>query len=201
MKIDVKNIPHLCRYCELVETGPVTSHFWSLNIDENNNLIGFLCKRCYNHLIAYPKKAIEQGRKFGTGSKRQIINKDIQRVCYSCGSDKSSGDWFFNYDINNSNFVLHVLCYDCYNHLVKTPNYAEREHAKNQFRFYYKRKEVFTDVVQRTGYCSLPTCHKNIYDGSCKLTNMHHIFYDDNDPEAGRIELCPSCHAKLRKSN
>jgi len=82
---------------------------------------------------------------------------------------------------------------------------SHNEYNKNWFRKsnYNKRHIVFlgSRIIytfrQLTGYCS--KCKNNMHDGTCKITHMHHLFYVPIMPWACRIELCASCHGKLKK--
>jgi len=87
-----------------------------------------------------------------------------------------------------------------------------REHEKQYKREFYRLRKDYWEKLQeqsirfgekninvgkkvRTGFCSL--CTNNIYDGSCKKTDMHHIKYHENDPLKDTIELCFSCHKTI----
>jgi hypothetical protein len=61
-------------------------------------------------------------------------------------------------------------------------------------RFRFKDKSISLKSNPRIGYCSW--CPNNIHDGSCRLTNMHHIEYYIIFPWFGTVELCVSCHNK-----
>jgi ferredoxin len=104
-----------------------------------------------------------------------------KRVCYYCGSDKTwHNKWLINWGTS------YFLCTRCYSRLFLHPKYNGR-------RFKYKGVDRL-GLNCRSGRCSW--CTNNIYDGSCKETQWHHLKYDDNKPQAHRIELCASCHRK-----
>lgn len=112
----------------------------------------------------------------------------IERSCYSCGSNKSWVDkngyekWHLNHDQENN-----VLCLKCFDRYILSPIYSKR-------RYTFKDKQLYTWHGLKTGYCSL--CPNNIYDGSCKRTNLHHKYYIIIFPWFSLTELCNSCHNK-----
>lgn len=57
-------------------------------------------------------------------------------------------------------------------------------------------KLIQLSFIPRVGYCS--QCTNNIFDKSCKKTEIHHLFYVPCIPWACTIELCASCHAKTK---
>ncbi len=73
------------------------------------------------------------------------------------------------------------------NNLDRYKNYRNK-------RFRFKGKFISINEVVRTGYCSW--CPKNIHDGTCKKTHIHHIKYHDEDPLKDTVEICISCHQK-----
>jgi hypothetical protein len=79
------------------------------------------------------------------------------------------------------------------------PNYKKLQDKKlrpvyNKKRVRFKGKQIFTKLMPRTGYCS--KCSNNIFDGSCKITVIHHIQYHDDDILKDTVELCVSCHIR-----
>jgi hypothetical protein len=92
--------------------------------------------------------------------------------------------------------------YLCKTHYSKLVGYKKRtaETRKKYNDKYNIRKikfidrQIIIDKNPKSGYCSW--CPNNIHDGSCKVTNMHHIKYDKNNVLANTIEICASCHAK-----
>lgn len=114
------------------------------------------------------------------------------RICFECGSDTTrvrfttfshdkngkqyrAEDWYKNENGNR-------ICNKCYR--------AKR--SKREMRFLGKKITLSFKI--RKGICS--KCGNNIFDGSCKNTNMHHIFYVPILVWFGTIELCASCHAE-----
>lgn len=73
----------------------------------------------------------------------------------------------------------------------RTKEYVKNNNSK---RLKYKDKQIRIKQNIKTGYCS--RCSNNIYDGSCNLTSLHHIRYNDDDPLKHTIELCNPCHRK-----
>lgn len=84
---------------------------------------------------------------------------------------------------------------------------ARLQHCKKQYTLHPERyrkwswnkvvflgKQIFVGFRQQTGYCF--QCPNNIFDGTCKLTHMHHLSYIPIMIWACRIELCVSCHLK-----
>lgn len=65
-------------------------------------------------------------------------------------------------------------------------------------RITYKGKRIHLDYEIRTGICVI--CKRTVKDGQIKQTNMHHIFYNDEHPDWGLIEVCPSCHRKIHST-
>ena len=61
-------------------------------------------------------------------------------------------------------------------------------------RITFLGKRVSLSFEPRTGHCSL--CTNNIYDKSCKETNLHHYFYMSIMMWACTIEKCASCHTR-----
>ncbi len=139
----------------------------------------------------------------------------IKRFCYACGVDrtriKSGGyagsfyDWFLNKDENGE--IIHYLCAKCADRYIRRPkrkDYFDIKNVETHRIFGPKRINlqgkirIQLDHNPRTGYCSL--CLNNIYDGSCKKTDLHHIEYDLDNPLRYTIELCPSCHGKETKA-
>lgn len=62
-------------------------------------------------------------------------------------------------------------------------------------RISFLGKQIRIGFRQLSGYCSL--CPNNIFDETCKKTNMHHLKYIPCMPWACRQEVCVSCHRLL----
>ena len=65
----------------------------------------------------------------------------------------------------------------------------------NKYKIKFCGKTIYIGFRQQTGHCT--KCPRNIYDGSCKQTDMHHYFYCVIMPWACRVELCDKCHGHL----
>src|SRR5262245_53540311 len=101
-----------------------------------------------------------------------------------------------------------LYCKKCYNNLFTnpkwnpitriSPRYAETRTKSNKTftprHYLYAKRCIVGWARLLTGYCS--RCTNNIYDGTCKKTDMHHLFYIVIFPWFGRQELCAACHVK-----
>jgi hypothetical protein len=131
-----------------------------------------------------------------------------KKICHICGSGKTdhnrkgSENWYHNYGKDKP------MCARCYSRLIEHPRYlAKHKHTqifKDRQKRYDQRKRRFLGHGQRvltfrqlTGYCS--QCHNNIYDGTCKMTNMHHWVYIIILPWFGTEEVCIGCHNKTKE--
>ena len=128
------------------------------------------------------------------------LDFSAKKHCYVCGGSKTSknfkgADNWYNKPYGKDK----QICDTCYGRIVESPLYRARH--KNTVAFkerqkrYDKRKLRFIGHGQQvgtfrklTGYCS--TCTKNIYDGTCKITNMHHWVYIIIFPWFGTEERC-----------
>lgn len=80
------------------------------------------------------------------------------------------------------------------------PIYTRQWRLKNmdyvrQYRreyVWFKDKRIHLGFDPRTGECS--DCHRTVQSGAIKMTNMDHLWYDDDNPLAGTIERCVGCH-------
>lgn len=88
------------------------------------------------------------------------------------------------------------VCSRCRNKLIANPKWHP---ITNSRRLKFKDKQVYIQSNPKTGYCSY--CTNNIHNGSCKKTDIHHIQYHEDDPLKNTIELCVSCHNKIRREN
>ena len=129
------------------------------------------------------------------------------RHCYACDSNTTkiipaslkraspSVQWFANRDLVTKE-PLHFLCRDCFGKLgrpgMSKGNYKER--TDNDGRTLCFRGRHLTLVKNpRTGKCAECGAVKGV---DCTTTHIHHEQYDEFDPLAFTVELCPSCHAK-----
>lgn len=138
--------------------------------------------------------------------------KYIPKICYSCGSTKTSknsrgsNNWFLNLPTEL------VLCYNCYCRYFKDltrrkgkftwGNYGydltkqERiiSHRKrwnpiyNKLSIMFKGRNIYLGWNPRSGICS--KCNKR------KQTNMHHLEYYIIFPWFATVELCLTCHGR-----
>ena len=128
----------------------------------------------------------------------------LNRVCSNCGSNKTREylkDGYKCYDWRkdeNGN----ILCKNCRSKLIDTYD-SRKEYFKNIANprvharvFRYKNKFVYIPGESlRIGTCS--HCGRSKEKGEIKVTNLHHIEYDDNSPLAHTIELCVRCHNRI----
>jgi len=83
--------------------------------------------------------------------------------------------------------------------------YITKDQLRANYEFYkYKRIKyrgismVFDQDI-RKGVCYF--CGKSDKKGETSRTILHHLIYDDSDPLAWTIEICPSCHYKVDEKN
>jgi hypothetical protein len=114
------------------------------------------------------------------------------RICYACGSDKTSiygkyhkKKWYLNND-NDRN----MFCSKCYLKYISNPKWRL---INDQNRFRFKDKRYILNDNPRLGICQW--CGK-VKDETCKRTSIHHEKYNDLDPLDYTVELCNSCHQK-----
>lgn len=133
------------------------------------------------------------------------------RTCKDCGLEAHTREELLKFKKSHKmKFGRENLCNKCSNKRYgKGPEYhkkyyeenkdkineQKREREKNNFIF--KGKIIRPKVNPRTNKCFL--CEKRYPDELEKQTAIHHIVYDFDNPMAGTIELCNSCHAKLHK--
>lgn len=143
------------------------------------------------------------------------------RKCIECNSDTSYIDkngyvkWYRSKDKDG------FLCMKCYLILVsnpkhhpkkfmrtgisKMPGYTKMHNDKNHpRRIQFKDRRLMLKENPRIGFCNL--CKKFIGDeyvnfrgeiAKIKITHMHHMNYNEDNPLQDTIELCASCHAKV----
>lgn len=73
----------------------------------------------------------------------------------------------------------------------------KKRKSDNEKRIKFKGKTIFLKQKIRIGVCS--NCKKSVKTGEIKQTQMHHIKYDQKNPEKYTVELCVSCHRKEHK--
>ncbi len=82
------------------------------------------------------------------------------------------------------------LCQKCYFRYVLNP-------VRNPKRIMFNGKWILLDHNPRKGICL--KCKKSIANNEIKKTDMHHKKYDKANPLRYTVELCVSCHDKLRR--
>ena len=151
--------------------------------DDNSKKI---CNVCYRKL-----KAIQNRPKDYKSRREQIAD----RICSECGSKTTrlAYSYGFPYFRWISDKKGGWYCAKCYDRLTNT---KEKQKQKNSNRLKYKGKYIRIKNFKRTGRCSW--CPNNIFDGSCKQTQLHHNEnkYNDENPLDNGTELCASCHRK-----
>ena len=128
------------------------------------------------------------------------------RVCYSCGSDKTyipktGHPHWYKHDGN-------LYCQKCNNNLFVNPKWRSINDPiwnkyRNPRRIKFRGRRISLTIIPRTGQCSY--CKKRVGDefidqyGKTRIikhTQMHHIQYHPEDPLKDTVELCPQCHVK-----
>jgi hypothetical protein len=124
---------------------------------------------------------------------KRVLDK---RVCCNCGSDTT---WANKHGWACWNRTPNGwMCNKCYCRTVSAPKHNKIE-SLNPRRFRFGRMRLFKGSARvLTGRCS--KCPNNIFDGSCKMTAMHHWYYLRISPMTCREELCQSCHSRLGPS-
>jgi len=155
-----------CYCCGSTETAIHPKGYPNWYYNGNTGLA--LCAVCYKNSIRY-FRLNKQGHK-------------QNRQCYFCGSKKSQimpkgyQLWYFH-----GHQKQYSVCASC--------------HAKymiDKIRFLGKR--VFIHKRLRTGVCT--DCKRSVARKEIRFTTFHHTEYDQNNPFAHTVELCPSCHTK-----
>lgn len=135
-------------------------------------------------MIEYRKKYRKNNlEKIKQQNKEYWINNKIERQQYNQEYYKENKDRIIN---NSKEYYA--------NNTEKKKEYS-REKSKEKITF--KGKRVILNHNPRIGICS--NCHKRVIDGEIKQTQMHHTQYDESNPLAFTVELCPSCHQKIHK--
>jgi hypothetical protein len=126
--------------------------------------------------------------------------------CAECGSNTttiSKGRPLWYHKSNGD------ICHRCYMRLYVSPRFIEARRLYNLspkarearrlychehgIRFYPERKRVYVRAeLPRTGLCS--SCGRSVSSGAIKTTQLHHLAYDADRPEANVVELCVRCH-------
>jgi hypothetical protein len=119
-----------------------------------------------------------------------------KRICSNCGSDKTRMDEGIYPKWTKYNDAY--LCARCANKILYIPRKTKEAIKKyndiNNFKMLrFKGKRILLKENPRKGVCSWCGAVKGI---DCKLTNMHHIEYHDDNILKDTIEICASCHGK-----
>ncbi len=72
------------------------------------------------------------------------------------------------------------------------------EFYKNK-RLKYRGRNMVFDKDIKTGACQF--CEKLTKKKKYTRTVLHHLKYQDSDPLAWTVEICPSCHYKVDEKN
>jgi hypothetical protein len=123
---------------------------------------------------------------------KRVLNK---RICCNCGSDTTYQDKYGYHCWSRT--PNGWMCNRCYCRIVIAPKWHKINNPK-RFAFGSKALTFLGSKRMLTGRCS--RCPKNIFNGSCKRTQMHHWYYLRIAPMTCREELCPSCHIRLNPS-
>ena len=117
-----------------------------------------------------------------------VLSSSLVRVCYGCDSEETSlaGNGYPNWYLNRPTNL--VLCQSCYDKHIRFDRYRLHSKDKNPRMIRFRGPQIVVDRIARNGICV--NCGREGY------THIHHKQYDDNDPLAHTIELCPSCHVK-----
>lgn len=142
------------------------------------------------------------------------------RICSNCNSNKTRKVKAINGKFYDSWFKYNggYICLKCYMKLIHHPRYYknnrdriidngkkwyEENHDKpevierikrwNSRKMIFKRKQIYVKENPRIGVCNL--C-RAVVPFDCKVTNIHHIAYHEEDPLKDTIELCARCHGK-----
>ena len=81
---------------------------------------------------------------------------------------------------------------------TKHQQIANRGYYKNKRLTYRGRKMVFDKDI-RKGDCHF--CKKSTQKKEIPKTILHHLKYDNSNPLAWTVEICPSCHYKVDEKN
>ena len=135
-----------------------------------------------------------------TEEARNSIDK---RVCFECGSDKTKmhignkqkdgtrkpyPEW-------RRDSLGHWICRRCYQQIINPIYNPIYSNIHNPRRLTYKGKVIRMKNARRIGVCNW--C-RAVTPFDCAKTELHHEQYDDNNPLAHTIEICPRCHIKTK---
>jgi hypothetical protein len=119
----------------------------------------------------------------------------VKRFCLICGADytyRNNRGWDYWFRFNDG--WKCSKCYQRLNHRTRNPEVVKRFNAKNNPRVLtFKSRRILVQKPPRKGICQWCGARRGI---ECRVTNLHHIEYHDEDPLRDTIELCAKCHAK-----
>lgn len=141
---------------------------------------------------------------------RRGTRKQIIRVCSDCHSNETR--WRQGCKRNDGtigpaypNWYLDGIggwyCHACYmkNIISPTVDVATRKKRNapyNTRRLKYKDKLLLLAANHKIGVCNL--C-RAVVGFDCQRTHMDHEKYDDSNPLAHTMEICPRCHEKKHR--
>jgi len=83
-------------------------------------------------------------------------------------------------------------------HPTKKEKIENPSYYKNKI-LSYRGQDIVFDQDIRFGTCLC--CKQTVVSGEIKYTQLHHFWYNDDDPLEGTIELCNKCHYKIDPKN
>ena len=134
-------------------------------------------------------------------TEQQVVTKPL-RVCSCCGLEAYTEEdlELFKKD-KRYKYGRATVCKTCANKWTRRWQRANPEKVKarndrhNPRQIGFQGTKILFKENPRTNVCS--RCGKSYPEELKKQTAMHHEFYNRDDPLAGTIELCQSCHMKL----
>jgi len=120
------------------------------------------------------------------------------RICRVCGRKAHTEEDLENFKkCSSSPYGRDTICTPCNNKHTREHHRAHRKEQREYRRkaLNFKGKTVYPPKNTRTNICV--SCSKRYPEELKRQTHLHHVFYDEDNPLAGTIELCHSCHAKL----
>lgn len=114
------------------------------------------------------------------------------RECSNCGSTSSYKHNGYEKWFKNPDNSVEYLCSKCFKRLYSNPRRSKELRKKyNDRRMKFKDRSISLPENPRIGVCNF--CRAVVlFD--CKRTDMHHFWYNENNPLDGALESCSSCH-------
>jgi hypothetical protein len=126
---------------------------------------------------------------------------EVIRVCYACDSNKTYINWSRGspHYFWTPNPPIGWLCHKCNCKYIKNPKRKQGFNQKyNDRKILFKNRTVFVEKPPRIGVCNLCRAVTGQINGQsgkiCRMTNMHHEEYHDENPLKDAIEACVRCH-------